>query len=168
MTAILELILIKNSFADFIINKEDNHRLPFDDCEFDYVISRYVFEHIDNLEILLAEISRILKPGGILRFSVPHVWSIDAYDDPTHLNFFTIRSMCWFCRDQAPNVVYVKNYFKNYSVYLRVTLGWPRLFFIRIPISFILATISLLFPKMSEYLLKLPFTSAALFFEVKK
>lgn len=39
-------------------------KLPFKDKSFDTVISNCVLEHVANLEENLAEISRVLKPGG--------------------------------------------------------------------------------------------------------
>ena len=42
----------------------DNYKIPFDDDTFDIVISFYVLEHVQNWSQALAEIKRILKPGG--------------------------------------------------------------------------------------------------------
>jgi SAM-dependent methyltransferase len=42
----------------------DNYRIPFDDDTFDFVMSDQVFEHVQNWPEALAEIKRVLKPGG--------------------------------------------------------------------------------------------------------
>jgi SAM-dependent methyltransferase len=42
----------------------DNYRIPFEDGTFDTVVSFYVLEHVQNWEQSLAEIKRVLKPGG--------------------------------------------------------------------------------------------------------
>ncbi len=42
----------------------DGATLPFEDNTFDTVASLCVFEHITNVETILAEISRVLKSGG--------------------------------------------------------------------------------------------------------
>lgn len=44
----------------------DSHpyRLPFDDDTFDFIFSDQVFEHVQNYPESIAEIKRILKPGG--------------------------------------------------------------------------------------------------------
>lgn len=47
-------------------------RLPFDDASFDTVISTLVLCTVDNVPRSLAEIRRVLRPGGELRF-VEHV-----------------------------------------------------------------------------------------------
>ena len=49
--------------------------LPFADNSFDLVTSNMVFEHLDNPEVQLAEINRIMKPGGLLIFHTPNVFS---------------------------------------------------------------------------------------------
>lgn len=43
-------------------------KLPFDAARFDIVCCCDVLEHVDNLDIIIAEISRVLKPGGLLFF----------------------------------------------------------------------------------------------------
>lgn len=48
------------------LKKIEDGILPFPENHFDVVISNMVFEHIDDLEQPLAEIERVLKPGGLL------------------------------------------------------------------------------------------------------
>ena len=45
--------------------------LPFSDASFPTVVSNCVIEHIPDLDRTLAEISRILRPGGRFIFGVP-------------------------------------------------------------------------------------------------
>jgi SAM-dependent methyltransferase len=48
-----------------VIRRIDGHgRIPFDDASFDFVINNQVMEHVESLEVVLAEIARVLKPGG--------------------------------------------------------------------------------------------------------
>ncbi len=44
----------------------DGDRLPFADGYFDLVVANEVFEHVDDLELVLHEIRRVLRPGGAL------------------------------------------------------------------------------------------------------
>jgi len=52
----------------------DAARLPFTENSFDAVICSEVLEHVDAVDPVLAEIDRILKPGGALALSVPRAW----------------------------------------------------------------------------------------------
>mgnify|MGYP003582699176 CR=1 FL=1 len=45
--------------------------LPFDDDSFDTIFCSEVFEHVFELEYLLEEIHRVLKPGGNILFTCP-------------------------------------------------------------------------------------------------
>ena len=45
--------------------------IPEPDCTFDYAISNSVLEHIPDLEPVIAELHRVLKPGGKFFFTVP-------------------------------------------------------------------------------------------------
>lgn len=48
--------------------------LPFPDGSFDKILCSEVLEHIPDYEQAVAEIDRILKPGGTLAVSVPRYW----------------------------------------------------------------------------------------------
>lgn len=45
--------------------------LPFPDATFDRIIASEVLEHVADDEVALAELSRVLKPGGTLAATVP-------------------------------------------------------------------------------------------------
>ncbi len=45
--------------------------VPEPDASFDWVLSNSVLEHIDNIEPVLAEVGRLVKPGGQFVFTVP-------------------------------------------------------------------------------------------------
>lgn len=46
--------------------------LPFDDGSFDAVVCCLVFEHIDAVDEAIAEVSRVLRPGGRFVFCLNH------------------------------------------------------------------------------------------------
>jgi SAM-dependent methyltransferase len=52
--------------------------LPFDDAMFDMVISDWVIEHIDNVEVFVSEVGRVLKPGGWFCARTPNKWGYIA------------------------------------------------------------------------------------------
>jgi SAM-dependent methyltransferase len=50
--------------------------LPFADATFDAIVCTQVLEHVEDLSQILAEITRVLKPGGTLVASVPFIFQI--------------------------------------------------------------------------------------------
>jgi SAM-dependent methyltransferase len=58
----------------------DGRHLPFDDGSFDVVFSTEVFEHVFNLQEMLAELHRVLKPGGLMLFTCP--FAICEHEQP--------------------------------------------------------------------------------------
>src|SRR5215210_2758077 len=48
-------------------------RLPFEDGSFDAVVSFEVLEHVARPDMCIAEIRRVLAPGGVFLGSVPNV-----------------------------------------------------------------------------------------------
>lgn len=52
----------------------DATRLPFPDRSFDRVIVSEVLEHVPEVDRAIAEIARVLRPGGTAALSVPRLW----------------------------------------------------------------------------------------------
>ncbi len=52
----------------------DGKTIPFPAETFDCVYSSEVFEHVFNLEEILDELHRVLKPGGYMLLTFPFVW----------------------------------------------------------------------------------------------
>ena len=50
----------------------DFENLPFDDCSFDMVVSKYAIQTLGNLGNMYSESHRVLKKNGILYFMVVH------------------------------------------------------------------------------------------------
>lgn len=71
--------------------------LPFlpDACA-DEIHCVSVLEHIDNFELLMREIVRVLKPNGAAHVFVPHFSNPYFYSDPTHRRFFGLYSFYYF------------------------------------------------------------------------
>jgi len=62
-------------------------KLPFDDNSFDMVLAFHLFEHVYNYSTSVAEIFRILKPGGKFIISMPFMYKYHA--DPDDYYRFT-------------------------------------------------------------------------------
>jgi ubiquinone/menaquinone biosynthesis C-methylase UbiE len=63
--------LYSSQGIEWVLLPKEWERLPFLDRQFDAVIASSVFEYLDNVENVLAECGRVLRPRGKLLFSVP-------------------------------------------------------------------------------------------------
>jgi ubiquinone/menaquinone biosynthesis C-methylase UbiE len=52
----------------------DGKHLPFEDSHFDSVFASEVFEHVFNLDDILAEIHRVMKPNALILVTIPFSW----------------------------------------------------------------------------------------------
>lgn len=108
-----------------VVHDVDRRPWPFEDQAFSEVLCESVLEHVD-LVPTMREIHRILRPGGMLRLTVPHFTAPTAYEDPTHRNFLACGSFQFFCRG------FHKNYYFDFSFAaldsMRLVFGKRRLF----------------------------------------
>ncbi|MFA6279089.1 MAG: class I SAM-dependent methyltransferase [Candidatus Paceibacterota bacterium] len=95
---------------------------PFADNSFDLVLLNHALEHATNVVDVMNEIHRVLKPSGRVVIQVPHFRSIDAYSDPTHLHFFTARTLDYFTKDSGLSKY---NYTDKLFVKKGFWYGWP-------------------------------------------
>jgi hypothetical protein len=63
------------------------------------VYSSHLFEHIAELEPLVAELERVLVVGGRLHVRVPHFSNPFYYSDPTHERPFGLYTFSYFAED---------------------------------------------------------------------
>lgn len=61
----------RNIYREVVTAPAD--RIPFADNQFDFIFSNSVLEHIHNIDGVLAEVARLLRPGGRFLFTVPGV-----------------------------------------------------------------------------------------------
>lgn len=55
---------VRPGYLGKMIMKMDSSRIPFAKGSFDFVLSNQVMEHVQDLETVMGEIQRVLKPGG--------------------------------------------------------------------------------------------------------
>jgi SAM-dependent methyltransferase len=73
----------------YVAVRGDLRRLPFPDASFDHVVAAEVLEHIADDGAAMAEISRVVRPGGTVAITVPR-WFPEkmcwALSDDYHAN----------------------------------------------------------------------------------
>lgn len=77
--------------------------LPFEEGSFDAVVAGELLEHLQFPDALVAEVRRVLRPGGVFVGSVPNAYRLKSRllflagrppeDDPTHLRMFSPTAM---------------------------------------------------------------------------
>ncbi|MBX7450628.1 class I SAM-dependent methyltransferase [Mycolicibacterium sp. 3033] len=85
--------------------------IPFPDAEFDVVYLMQVFEHLRGPRTFMKELSRILKPGGILHLALPNAASgwrkvfganwVSGWFAPYHLVHYTKGSLARLAADHG-------------------------------------------------------------------
>lgn len=83
--------------------------LPFESCEFDAVTAFDVLEHLsreptqfpNEFILVMNEIVRVLKPGGLFLAVTPAFPSKAAFQDPTHTNIISSETIKYFEGDSA-------------------------------------------------------------------
>lgn len=71
-------------------------RLPFLANSIDEIFAAHILEHLHNFPKLMNEFHRVLKPSGSLRVHVPCYPSVECFQDPTHVRFFTDKTFQYF------------------------------------------------------------------------
>jgi SAM-dependent methyltransferase len=88
--------------AEADIKQGDALSLPFADEEFDRVVAAEVLEHIPEDTVAMAELHRVLRPGGTIAVSVPRwlpervCWALsDAYhaNEGGHVRIYTAKEL---------------------------------------------------------------------------
>lgn len=62
----------------------DGNIIPFEDAQFDCVLLTEVLEHSFDPQRLLQEVARILKPGGVVVFTMPFMWPLHETPHDAH------------------------------------------------------------------------------------
>jgi ubiquinone/menaquinone biosynthesis C-methylase UbiE len=88
-----------------LVSLEPDAPLPFSDSSYDLVLCAETIEHVRDVQLMLSEVRRVLRPGGRLALTTPAhgrltalgalVRGLDRSFDPLspHLRFFTRRSL---------------------------------------------------------------------------
>jgi SAM-dependent methyltransferase len=73
----------------------DGTHIPFPDGHFDSVFASEVLEHVFNLDEVLGELWRVMKPGAMALFTLPFVWAEHEapYDCARYTSFAMKRAL---------------------------------------------------------------------------
>lgn len=78
-----------------VVELEPDAPLPLGDGGFDLVLCAETIEHVRDVQLLLSEIRRVLRPGGTLALTTPANLPVGRRPHPLspHLRFLTRRSL---------------------------------------------------------------------------
>lgn len=103
----------------------DGKTIPFEDNSFDGVLCTEVLEHVFNIDELLTEFNRVLKPDGKALITTPFMWEehempydFARYTTPALLHLYKKHGFTIVHHNKSGNTIYVifqfcLNYWKN-------------------------------------------------------
>ncbi len=100
---------------------------PFEDSEFDLIVSRHVIEHVPDVIGFVEELHRIAKPGGRIELVTPHYTNPDWAADPTHRNHLNSYSFNSFIGNKRVFDFYSDATLKPIRVYVTLAKLWKAL-----------------------------------------
>ena len=103
----------------------DATRLPFASSAFDAVVCSETAEHIPDDLAVISEAHRVLKPGGLLFFTVPNLWNASRILQLIRHRNLTLSLMPGHLREYTSHSVrrLLGNYFRLEKTY-PVGFGW--------------------------------------------
>jgi SAM-dependent methyltransferase len=100
---------------------------PFEENEFEEIISRHVVEHVPDVMAFVTELYRITKPGGRIKLVTPHYTNPDWANDPTHRNHFNSYSFNVFMPDRRVFDFYSQVNLRPVKTYVSLLSLWRAL-----------------------------------------
>lgn len=112
-------IVDKKMGIDFYYKKSNVilENLPYQDSYFDSISAYDFIEHIPRFAIInghttfpfinfMNEVYRVLKPGGVFYAVTPFFPRMEAFTDPTHINFITKKTHTYFTLPNLSGSIY--------------------------------------------------------------
>lgn len=69
---------------------------PFADSSADEIVMDNSLEHLSEQLRVMEELHRVAKPGALITLHLPYFRSHWAYNDPTHVRFFSVETFCHY------------------------------------------------------------------------
>ena len=95
--------------------------LPFDDASVDVVVLNHIYEHVVDPEAVVADIHRVLRPGGVLYLGIGHRFQVV---EPHH----RLPFLSWLPRGAADRYMRVTGRGEHYYERYYTPAGLRRLF----------------------------------------
>ncbi|MFL5887425.1 MAG: class I SAM-dependent methyltransferase [Thermoleophilaceae bacterium] len=100
----------------------DGERLPFEDGSFDFVYCKQVLEHVRRPAVLLADVTRVLAPGGVLAGSTSQ---LEAFHSLSTWNY-TPYGLKLLLEDTGMSLEELRPGIDSLTLILNRGLGMPR------------------------------------------
>ena len=128
----IQILKRKNSINNLTVISSFGENIPLEDKSFDIVYIRQALHHAENLRMLLSEVSRLLKKGGIMLAVREHVIynhrdkQIFLKDHPLHEyylgeNPFTLKEYSSAIKKAGLSLVCILKYFDSIINYFPLT-----------------------------------------------
>jgi SAM-dependent methyltransferase len=105
------------------VRKGDLCSMPFASSAFDFVLATDVIEHVDDDAQAMAEIARILKPGGIALITVPTFRCLWGLQDEIAKHKRRYRKSELLALVTSSGMRIERQYYFNYLLFLPIWLG---------------------------------------------
>ncbi len=101
----------------------DGKIIPFQNNYFDSLFCSEVFEHVVNLDEIILEIKRVLKPNALCLITMPFIW--DEHEIPNDYNRFTSYGIKEFLKKNGFEIIqftktsnFLAVVFQMYALYI--------------------------------------------------
>jgi len=94
---------LKNKYPDYKFLDGIFPPFPFEDDQFDTIVTFQVIEHVKKDEEFIKEIHRVLKPGGQALITTPNI-KMTLSRNPWHIREYTAEELTALCRKYFDDV----------------------------------------------------------------
>ena len=85
------------------VSFDANKVWPFPDEFFEEIYASHILEHLWNLNLVMKEAHRVLKPNGIFEIKVPFGGVSWSNPDPNHVRWFVPESLAYYLQGNGVN-----------------------------------------------------------------